>query len=261
VLTLIDNEANPWVLGFGFLTTIGTLIVNGWLAKQQRENLVARQSEEARTIAARLADTTRENLDKTTARIMKNHDEHTERFETLVTHTNGLVDKLVAAVKSQAIKEGIADGLTQAQPEVAAHQVEQAYLSAVVASAVDGVILINSKGTVLIFNPACEKLFGYTAAEVIGQNVKMLMPPPYYEAHDGYLERYARTREPHIIGMGREVTGRRKNGSQFLFDLSVGEAAQAGMETTYVGIIHDLTQRKLDEAAERSRNSDSANDS
>src|SRR5947207_1853367 len=107
-------------------------------------------------------------------------------------------------------------------------------LRAVVDTAVDGIILIDATGRVQMFNPACEKLFGYAAAEVIGQNVKILMPPPYRGEHDRYLENFHRTGERKIIGIGREVTGQRKDGSTFPMNLSVGEARQEG-ESVFVG--------------------------
>ncbi|HWE50110.1 MAG TPA: PAS domain S-box protein [Bryobacteraceae bacterium] len=116
-------------------------------------------------------------------------------------------------------------------------------LQAVVETAVDGVILIDSQGKVQMFNPACERLFGYSAAEVIGENVKLLMPSPFHEEHDQYLQNYRATGERKIIGIGREVVGRRKDGTTFPMDLSVGEARQEG-EPIFVGIIHDLTERK-----------------
>ena len=119
-------------------------------------------------------------------------------------------------------------------------------LRAVVDTAVDGVILIDAHGAVQMFNPACERLFGYVADEVIGRNVRMLMPAPYREEHDGYLENYRVTRAPKIIGIGREVTGLRKDGATFPMDLSVGEARQEG-ESIFVGIIHDLSARKRTE--------------
>src|SRR5436305_1725525 len=116
-------------------------------------------------------------------------------------------------------------------------------LRAVVDTAVDGVILIDATGRVLMFNPACEKLFGYSAAAVMGQNVKMLMPSRYRDEHDIYLDNYTHTGVKKIIGIGREVTGRRKDGTTFPMDLSVGEAKEDG-ERIFVGIIHDLTERK-----------------
>jgi two-component system, LuxR family, sensor kinase FixL len=114
-------------------------------------------------------------------------------------------------------------------------------------TAVDGVIMIDARGVVLMFNPACEKLFGYSADAVIGENVKMLMPQPYRHEHDRYITNYRDTRDPKIIGIGREVIGLRKDGSTFPMDLSVGEARQDG-ESIFVGIIRDLTSRKRTEA-------------
>ncbi|MES1199119.1 MAG: PAS domain S-box protein [Pseudomonadota bacterium] len=119
-------------------------------------------------------------------------------------------------------------------------------LRAVVDTAVDGVIVIDANGTVSMFNPACERLFGYKAAEAIGQNVKMLMPGPYQSNHDGYLANYQNTGERKIIGIGREVVGRRKDGTTFPMDLSVGEA-KSDNQTLFVGVIHDLSQRKRTE--------------
>ena len=121
-------------------------------------------------------------------------------------------------------------------------------LRALVSTAVDGVMIIDAAGTVQEYNPACEKLFGYSAEEVIGRNVKMLMPAPYREEHDSYLERYRTTGARRIIGVGREVAGRRKDGSTFPMELSVGEAV-TGHKQVFVGIIRDITARK---AAERS---------
>jgi PAS domain S-box-containing protein len=132
------------------------------------------------------------------------------------------------------------------------------WLRAVVDTAVDGVILIDARGCILMFNPACEGLFGYSANDVVGQNVKVLMPSSYRDAHDGYLHNYHASGERKIIGIGREVVGQRKDGSTFLMHLSVGETKRAGEESIFVGIIHDLTgrervERELRESAARLR--------
>ncbi|MBC7768688.1 MAG: PAS domain S-box protein [Phycisphaerales bacterium] len=134
---------------------------------------------------------------------------------------------------------------------------EQSRFRAVVDTAVDGVILIDAAGIILMFNPACERLFEYAPFEVIGRNVKILMPEPYRREHDGYLSNYTRTGEKKIIGIGREVLGRKRSGATFPMDLSVGEAAEDD-RPIFVGIIRDLTERKdaetaLREGAERLR--------
>ncbi len=121
-------------------------------------------------------------------------------------------------------------------------------LRALIDTAVDGVIIIDAMGTVQDYNPACEKLFGYPAREIIGQNVKMLMPPPYQQEHDRYLASYRETGQRRIIGIGREVEGRRRDGSTFPMELSVGEAHQ-GDQQIFVGVIRDITARKAAESA------------
>lgn len=86
----------------------------------------------------------------------------------------------------------------------------------------EAIIVIDEKGLIESFSPAAERLFGYAAAEVTGRNISMLMPSPYREQHDGYLERYGRTGERRIIGIGRIVSGQRRDGSVFPMELAVG---------------------------------------
>ena len=123
---------------------------------------------------------------------------------------------------------------------------------ALVTTAVDGIIVIDGVGNIRTYNPACERLFGFTAEEVIGENVKMLMPEPYHSGHDGYLANYNRSGEKRIIGIGREVMGKRKDGSTFPMYLSVGEGS-LNDERIFVGIIHDLTVSKWADDALRER--------
>jgi two-component system, LuxR family, sensor kinase FixL len=115
-------------------------------------------------------------------------------------------------------------------------------LQALLDAAVDAVILIDSRGHIDVFNRAAERLFGYGALEVLGQNVKMLMTDTDRHQHDAYLQRYQRTGVPHIIGIGREVGGRRKDGVVFPAFLSVGRIANAS-PPRFVGFIQDLTLR------------------
>jgi len=119
---------------------------------------------------------------------------------------------------------------------------------ALIATAVDGIVVIDHAGIIQVYNQACERLFGYSPEEVTGQNVKLLMPTPYHEEHDGYLSNYHTTHQRKIIGIGREVLGRRKDGTTFPMYLSVGEG-HLGDQKIFVGIIHDLTaQKKADDA-------------
>lgn len=119
-------------------------------------------------------------------------------------------------------------------------------LEAILDTAVDGIITINSKGIIDTFNPGAEKLFGYSCNEVIGQNVSMLMSEPHRTKHDSYIERYETTGVKTIIGIGRDVLARHKNSSVFPISLSVGEANVDG-KRMYVGIIHDISTYKQQE--------------
>ncbi|RPI53377.1 MAG: PAS domain S-box protein, partial [Acidobacteria bacterium] len=112
-------------------------------------------------------------------------------------------------------------------------------LRSIFESAVDGIIVIDAKGLIKAFNPAAERLFGYRADEVLGQNVRVLMPSPDREEHDRYIANYLETGVARIIGRGREVRGRRKDGSTFPLHLSVGRMEIDG-QPAFTGILHDL---------------------
>ena len=118
----------------------------------------------------------------------------------------------------------------------------EARLRAIIDTAVDAIITIDERGLIQSTNPATEKMFGYTTTELIGQNVSTLMPSPYREEHDGYLMRYLQTGVKRIIGIGREVSGRRKDGTVFPVELAVSEMHADGGRFT--GILHDATRRK-----------------
>lgn len=121
--------------------------------------------------------------------------------------------------------------------------VPEARLLGVLDTAVDGIIVIDDAGTVLVYNAACETLFGYPPVEVIGQNIALLMPREYARDHDAYIDRYKSTGERRIIGIGREVRGQHKDGTVFPIELSVGEAlTDEGRQ--FIGIIRDLRPRK-----------------
>jgi len=125
--------------------------------------------------------------------------------------------------------------------------VEQAaWLRCILETVADAIIVIDDKATIHSFSAAAEKQFGYRADEVVGRNVSMLMPSPYREEHDRYVDRYHTTHERRIIGIGREVVGQRKDGSIFPMYLSVGEGKLHG-RSLYVGVIHDITEQQAKE--------------
>ena len=122
----------------------------------------------------------------------------------------------------------------------------EAHLRSILETIPEAMIVIDEVGTMRDFSQAAERLFGWTADEVSGKNVRMLMPSPYREAHDGYLDRYHRTGEKRIIGIGRVVVGERKDGSTFPMELAVGEMKVADVRF-FTGFIRDLTERQQTE--------------
>jgi PAS domain S-box-containing protein len=123
-------------------------------------------------------------------------------------------------------------------------------LEAIIESAVDGIIAIDEHGVIGSANRASERIFGYARDELIGSSVTMLMPSPYREEHSAYVQRYLETAEPRIIGVGREVTGLRRDGTEFPLYLAVSEGWHEG-ERLFTGIVRDLSELRV--AEERAR--------
>jgi len=118
-----------------------------------------------------------------------------------------------------------------------------AQLHAILETAVEGIIVIDNHGTIQTFNRAAQRMFGYTADEVVGESVNMLMPNPYRDQHDAYMRNYLRTGKAKIIGIGREAVGQRKDGSIFPIDLAVSEVRD-GAKVSFCGIVRDITDQK-----------------
>jgi two-component system sensor kinase FixL len=123
----------------------------------------------------------------------------------------------------------------------------EAHLTSILDTVPEAMIVIDERGLIQSFSSAAERLFGHAAAAMVGRNVKYLMPSAYREQHDGYLERYLRTGERRIIGIGRVVVGERKDGSTFPMELAVGEM-RSGNQRFFTGFIRDLTERQQTEA-------------
>ncbi|QXD16330.1 PAS domain S-box protein [Rhodocaloribacter litoris] len=160
----------------------------------------------------------------------------------LVRTETGAPDYFIAVVEDITARKAAEQALRESESKA----------RAVLDTTADGIITIDEQGIIRSFNRAAERLFGYRAGEVIGRKINLLMPSPYREEHDGYLNRYLTTNQPHIIGRGRDVEGQRKDGSVFPMYLSVSEV-RLGEERLFTGIVHDLSERVAVEAELRKR--------
>ncbi|MEY9359341.1 two-component system sensor kinase FixL [Bradyrhizobium yuanmingense] len=124
---------------------------------------------------------------------------------------------------------------------------QENHLRSILETVPDAMIVIDSRGIMQLFSSAAERLFGYSRQEAIGRNVSILMPEPDQSRHDSYLARYLRTNDPHIIGIGRIVTGKRRDGTTFPMHLSVGKTQRAG-EPYFTGFVRDLTEHQQTQA-------------
>ncbi len=136
--------------------------------------------------------------------------------------------------------------VTEQMRAKAALQASEARLRSVLESVADGIVVIDERGNIETFNPAAERIFGHVAEAVLGRNVSVLMSPSMRDAHDGYLRHYLETGQSRIIGVGREVTGQRKDGATFPMDLAVSPM-HVGDQRYFTGIIRDITERKRNE--------------
>jgi two-component system, LuxR family, sensor kinase FixL len=164
------------------------------------------------------------------------------------------VPEIVDAVAFTMVGAGIAWGGEQLQRNrvraaTSAREAlaREAHLTSILDTVPDAMIVIDERGIIRSFSSAAERLFGYAAGEVLGANIKLLMPSPYRENHDSYLERYTRTGERRIIGIGRVVVGERRDGSTFPIELAVGEMRSSN-QRYFTGFIRDLTERQQTEA-------------
>ena len=159
----------------------------------------------------------------------------------IMVSSGGAISVLMAFVV-WLLLTGRARALAQAESMGVKFHESETRTGAIMENLLDGVITINVQGIVESFNKEAENIFGYAANEVIGKNIKMLMPEPYHGEHDGYLQNYVSTGNRKIIGIGREVTGRRKDGSVFPMDLAVSEIRTEATRM-FTGIVRDITER------------------
>ncbi|MGA8758250.1 MAG: PAS domain S-box protein [Stellaceae bacterium] len=176
--------------------------------------------------------------------------ERLEHYETERQRKDGQVIQValtVSPIRDQAGRiigaSKISRDITEAKRADAALIENEALLRSILDTVPDGMVVIDERGLIQSFSATAERMFGCTAAEVCGRNVSMLMPSPYHESHDAYINRYLTTGERRIIGLGRVVTGQRKDGSVFPLELSVGEVRSNGRRL-FTGFVRDLTERQ-----------------
>ncbi len=176
--------------------------------------------------------------------------ERVEHFETRRQRKDGTLIDISLTVSPVRDLAGRLQGLSKVAHDITAEEAarkriaaREAHLQSVLDTVPDAMIVIDVRGVMQSFSAAAERLFGYTSAEAIGQNVSILMPGPYKEQHDGYLTRYLTTGERRIIGIGRLVVGLRRDGSTFPMELSVGEM-RSGEQRFFTGFVRDLTERQ-----------------
>jgi two-component system sensor kinase FixL len=149
-------------------------------------------------------------------------------------------------LKDKQIFTGIVHDISTLKRAEDALRESENKINSIIQAAVDGIITIDSYGIMEMINPSAARLFGYEIDELIGKSINMLMPEPDKSRHDGYIHNYETTGRERIIGIGREVTGLRKDGTIFPFFLSVSEVKTQG-KRIYTGFVHDITQQKLNE--------------
>jgi len=149
-------------------------------------------------------------------------------------------------LKDKQIFTGIVHDITELKRAEAALRESENKINSIIQGAVDGIITIGMRGMIEMVNPAAAKQFGYEAEELLGKSINMLMPEPDRSLHDSYMHNYHVTGKRRIIGIGREVTGMRKDGSIFPFYLSISEVQLADRKV-YTGFVHDITKQKLTE--------------
>jgi two-component system sensor kinase FixL len=176
--------------------------------------------------------------------------ERIEHYETRLRRSDGQVIDVSLTVSPLLDPNGrmvgcstVARDITEAKRDRIALQEREAHLRSVLETVPDAMVVIDDRGIMQSFSATAERLFGYAASEAVGRNVSLLMPSPYREQHDGYLERYLSTGEKRIIGRGRVVVGLRKDGSTFPMELAVGEMVLNGRRL-FTGFVRDLTERQ-----------------
>jgi len=249
-LATIVESSDDAIIGKGMDGTVFS-----WNAGAERLYGYHRDEMVGRSIALIIPPERAAELPEIMARLRRG--ERVEHFETVRMRKDGRRIEVSVSISPIHDGDGTVVGASAIARDISGRKAAQdaerealARLRAVIETAVDGIITIDERGTIESVNPAAVRMFGYAADELIDQNISMLMPEPYRGAHDTYLSNYLRTGERKIIGIGREVHGRRKDGSVFPLELAVSETHLRGRRI-FTGILRDGSARRAAEQALR----------
>jgi PAS domain S-box-containing protein len=159
----------------------------------------------------------------------------------VVKDTQGEVQSFIGSYNDLSSQKAVEDEIRQVADRL---RESEERTRTILNTAVDGIVTINQEKAIISVNPAVERIFGYSQQELLGENVSLLMPEPYHSEHDSYVDKYLSSGVSHIIGLGREVLGRRKDGSVFPMELAVSETAVCG-QRLFTGVLRDISERKL----------------
>ncbi len=233
LLTVLDPLLDPapatsaWIAVTNRLLGLGCLWVTAWIGSRLVQSEIGREQAES-------------SLDRTRSELGQRQLGE-ERALGRAAELEQRVAERTATM--QAANAGLQAEVARNQEITRELERSASHLRAILETSVEAIITIDERGRIETFNRAAERMFGWSAREIIGQNVSSLMPSPYRDEHDGYVERYVRTGQPHVIGIGREVIGQRRDGSTFPLDLAISEQLVEN-ERKFTGNLRDLTASK-----------------
>ncbi len=238
---------DPWMFALSILVAVVLAVLALWVRFGLREHFSKGQALSLAALVMGLAISGMHYTGMAAARFVG-----IEEFSQARSVEGSFYLALAVAMATLALSMLVAtvNGLLRYRDLYRQMQGSQSRMAAVLDTAVDGIITIDERGQILAVNPSVERLFGWGSEELIGQNIRMLMPEPHRSQHDGYLSHFKESGEARIIGVGREIEGLHKDGQLLPLRLAIGRAELPG-QVLYVGFVSDISQRKAMEKAVR----------
>ena len=238
---------DPWMFALSILVAVVLAVLSLWVRFGVRQHFSKGQALSLAALVMGLAISGMHYTGMAAARFVG-----MEEFSQARSVEGSFYLALAVAMATLALSMLVAavNGLLRYRDLYRQMQGSQSRMAAVLDTAVDGIITIDERGQILAVNPSVERLFGWGSAELLGQNIRMLMPEPHRSQHDGYLSHFKETGDARIIGVGREVEGLHKDGRHLPMRLAIGRAELPG-QVLYIGFITDISQRREMEQALR----------